>query len=53
MEDLDLDGKIILEWILEDIGCEVVNWNRVARGRTQWLSVVITIMSILGDFLTH
>jgi len=45
-EDLGVDGKIILEWILEKSGGENVDWIHVAQYRDQWRAVVNTIMNL-------
>jgi hypothetical protein len=35
-EDLGVDGRIILEWILWKIGWGSVDWIHVAQVRNQW-----------------
>jgi hypothetical protein len=44
-EDLCVDRKIILEWILRKRGDGVV-WMRLAEDRNQWLAVVNTLMNL-------
>jgi hypothetical protein len=34
--DLDTDGRIILNWILKETGCDCVDWIQVAHDRVQW-----------------
>jgi hypothetical protein len=41
-DDLGVDGRIILEWIL---GWDV-EWMHLAQDRNQWLAVVNTIMNL-------
>jgi hypothetical protein len=36
LEDLGVDGRIILKWILKAIEWEHVGWIRVAPDRDQW-----------------
>jgi hypothetical protein len=43
MEDLGVDGRIILEWILGK-GWEVVNWINLAQDH--WQAFVNTIISL-------
>jgi hypothetical protein len=38
-EDLGVDGRIILEWILEKCG-EVVDWNYLTQDRYQWRTLL-------------
>jgi len=45
-EYLDVDGKIVLEWILKEIGCEGVDWIRLAQVRDQWWALLKTVVSI-------
>jgi hypothetical protein len=53
LEDLGIDGKIILELIL---GKQGVDWLRLTQDRGQWQTVVIMVMSFwvaskVGSFL--
>jgi hypothetical protein len=44
-EDLGVDEKILLEWILGK--CWVgVDWNHLAQDRDQWWALVTTIMNL-------
>jgi hypothetical protein len=46
LEDPGVDGRIILEWILErEIGWEV-DWIHLAQGRNQWWAVFNTVMNL-------
>jgi hypothetical protein len=43
-EDLGVDGRIILKWVLNKIsGCL---WIHVAQDRDRWLALVNTVMNI-------
>jgi hypothetical protein len=44
-EDLGVDGKIILEWILGK-RWENVDWIHVALDRVQWRAIVKKIMKL-------
>jgi hypothetical protein len=43
-EDLGVDGRIILEWILREIRWEAVDWMHLAQDRVQWRDLVNTVM---------
>jgi hypothetical protein len=45
LEELGIDGKIILEWILGKCGGNV-DWIHLAQNRDQWQAVVDTIMNL-------
>jgi hypothetical protein len=45
-EDLDVDGMMLLEWILGIQGEEDVEWMHLARYRDQWQAVVNTVMNL-------
>jgi hypothetical protein len=44
-EDLSVDGKIMLERILEEIGLNNVDWMHVAEDRVNWRDLVKTLMN--------
>jgi hypothetical protein len=44
LEDLDVNGRIILKWILEKEGGKL--WIHLAQNRDQWRALVNTIMSL-------
>jgi hypothetical protein len=44
-EKLGVGGKIILEWILEEIRWKVVHWTHLAPDRGQWLVPVNMIIN--------
>jgi hypothetical protein len=44
LEDLGVDGKIILEWT--DGNTVDVDWIHLAQNRGQWQAVVCTVMNI-------
>jgi hypothetical protein len=45
-KDLGVDGKEILEWILEEIEWEGVDWMHLGQDRDQWRAIVNTIMNL-------
>jgi hypothetical protein len=45
-EDLDINGKIILEWILEKLGRENVDWIHLSQDRDHWQTPVNTVMKL-------
>jgi hypothetical protein len=56
-EDLGVDGKIILDWVLGKIGWDGVDWMHLAQDRDQWRVLVNTVMNLqvplkAGNFLT-
>jgi hypothetical protein len=44
-EELGVDGRIILKWILGK-EWEGVDWMKLARERDQWRAVVNTVMNL-------
>jgi hypothetical protein len=45
-EDLDTDGRIKLEWSLQEIGCEDVDRINLAQERGQWRDLLSTVMNL-------
>jgi hypothetical protein len=45
LEDLGVDGEIILEGILREIRQEGVDWINLAQDRDQWRAVVNIVMN--------
>jgi hypothetical protein len=45
-ENLGVDGKIILEWILREIVWEVMGWIHLAQDSDQWRPLVNTVMNL-------
>jgi hypothetical protein len=43
LEDLDIDRRIILKWIL---GMEAMDWIHLAQDRDWWQAVVTMIMNL-------
>jgi hypothetical protein len=46
LEDLGVDGRIVLEWILGRMLWEVVDWMHPTQDRDQWQAVVYTVMNL-------
>jgi hypothetical protein len=46
-EDLAVDGRIILEWILGGNRWKNVNWMQPVRDMDQWQTVVKTVINFL------
>jgi len=42
MEDLDVDGRIILEWVLQNEG--EMTWTDLALERAKWRTLVNMVM---------
>jgi hypothetical protein len=45
-EDLGVDWRIILKWILKDTECEGVDWIHVAQLMDQWRALVKTVRKL-------
>jgi hypothetical protein len=45
LEDLGVDGRIILKWILKEVGWEGVDWIDMAQDRDRWRAVVSAVMN--------
>jgi hypothetical protein len=47
-EDQDVDGWVILKWILEiERGWGVMDWNDVAQDGKNWRALVNTVINLL------
>jgi hypothetical protein len=46
LEDLGVDGKITLAWILGKIGWEGADWMHLAQDRDQWFALVNMVMNL-------
>jgi len=46
LEDLGIDGKITLEWILGKLGWEGVDYMHLAQDRDQWWTLVNMLMRL-------
>jgi len=44
--DPDIDGRIILRRILQEVRCEVVDWIEQAQDRDRWRALVIAVMNL-------
>jgi hypothetical protein len=45
-KNLDIDGRIILEQILKEIGNKFVDWIHLAQNRDQWQALVNAVMNL-------
>jgi hypothetical protein len=45
-EDLDVRGRIILRWVLREIGWGDMDWIDLAQDRDQWRALVNTVMNL-------
>jgi hypothetical protein len=45
-EDLGVERRKILEWIIRKIGWEVVDWIHLAQVRDHWRALVNTVMKL-------
>jgi hypothetical protein len=48
LEDLDIDGRIILEWILKEWDAGH-NWIYLAQDRDRWRALVNAVVNILAS----
>jgi hypothetical protein len=46
LEDVDVDGTVILKYMLKENGCENVDWIHLTYDRVQWWAVVNTVMNL-------
>jgi hypothetical protein len=46
LEDLDVDGRIILKWILQEIGCNGVDWIDMAQHKNKWQGILQTATNL-------
>jgi hypothetical protein len=44
VEELRVDGNMILKWILKKQVCDSVDWIGMAEGRDRWRALVNTAM---------
>jgi hypothetical protein len=49
MEDLDVHKRIILKWVLKEIGWEGVDWIQMVQDRDQWRTLVNIVINILAQ----
>jgi hypothetical protein len=56
-KDLGVDGRVMLKWILKEVGWEVMDYIDLAEVRDKWWTVVNMAMNLqvsenVGNFLT-
>jgi hypothetical protein len=44
--DPGVDRRIILRGILQEVGCEGVDWIKLAQDRDKWRALVIEVMKL-------
>ena len=47
MEELGVDGRIILRFYLKEIGWDIMGWTDLAQVRDKWRAVVNTKINFL------
>jgi hypothetical protein len=45
-EDLEVGGRIILRWLLREIGCGGMDWIDLAQDKDQWRALMNTVMNL-------
>jgi hypothetical protein len=48
LEDSGIDGRIILNWILGEIGLDDVDWIYLSQDRNHWRAVVNSVMRLVS-----
>jgi hypothetical protein len=46
LEDPGVGGRIILRWICRKLGCEGMDWNKLAQDRNRWRALVNAVMNV-------
>jgi len=44
--DPGIDGRIILRWIFQEVGCGGMDWIELAQDRDRWRALVTAIMDL-------
>jgi len=47
LEDIGVNGRIILEWILKEVGSECVEWTDLSQDRDKWQVVLCATVNLL------
>ena len=46
LEDPDVDERMILKWIFQDVGWKGMDWIDLAQDRDRWLALVNALMNL-------
>ena len=46
LEEPGIDGRIILGWSFQEVGCRGMDWIELAQVRARWRACVNTVMNI-------
>jgi len=48
LEDSGVDGRIIFNIDLQEMGCEVMDWIELAQDKDRWQALMNAVMNIWG-----
>jgi len=46
LEDPGVDGRIILRWIFQEVGCGDMDWINLAQDRYRWRALVNAVINV-------
>jgi len=44
--DTSVDGRLILRWDLQEVGCGRMDWINLAQDRNRWRALVSAVMNL-------
>jgi len=44
LQDQGVDGRVILRWIFQEVGCEGMGWIELIQDRDRWRALVKVVM---------
>jgi len=44
--DPGIDGRIILRWIFQEVGCEGMDWIKLAQDGDRWRALMNALMNL-------